>query len=140
MGVIRLRHKRNERKSNESHLRLQKQYQRNHNTKRRQGNYNERGNLCGTIEPHLRRVAISGIKKPQGNRRIHNGNVGRIERQKRTPRCLTINRRGKPRHFMKGGNNGNFGNHNWLVATRRDIWVGFGRRRQQSVRELLNER
>ena len=51
MGVIRLRHKRNERKSNERHLRLQKQYQRNHNTKRRQGNHNERGDLRGIIEP-----------------------------------------------------------------------------------------
>ena len=134
MGVIRLRHKRNERKSNEQHLRLQKQYQRNHNTKRRQGNYNERGGLRGIIEPRLGRVKISGIAKSQGDRRIYIGNVGRIERQNGTSRCLTINRRGKPRHFMKGGNNGNFGNHNWLVATRRNVWVGFGRRRQQSVR------
>lgn len=51
MGMIRLRHKRNERKSNGKHLRLQKQYQRNHNTKRRQGNHNERGDLRGIIEP-----------------------------------------------------------------------------------------
>ena len=101
MGVIRLRHKRNERKSNEQHLRLQKQYQRNHNTKRRQGNHNERGGLRGIIEPRLRRVKISGIAKPQGDRRIHIGNVGRIERQNGTSRCLTINRRGKPPPFYE---------------------------------------
>lgn len=86
MGVIILRHKRNERKSNGKHLRLQKQYQRNHNTKRRQGNHNERGNLRAIIEPHLRRVETPKITKSQRNRQIHNENVGRIIRRKRTPR------------------------------------------------------